>query len=128
MSLNPTACYSQQAKQLYGATDAYKEYEQKSKNRTCEQKQMLGAQIMDHFAQLGQMRPCPPDSPEALTWAKQLQAFLTQHYYTCTPQILQTLALSYAAGGTMTENIDKVGGKGTGAFAKEVIDAYMNQL
>jgi hypothetical protein len=27
----------------------------------------------------------------------------------------------------MTENIDKVGGAGTGAFAKEVIDIYVAQ-
>jgi len=34
------------------------------------------------------------------------------------------LAESYAGGGSMTENIDKVGGAGTGAFAKQVIDEY----
>jgi hypothetical protein len=27
----------------------------------------------------------------------------------------------------MTENIDKVGGAGTGAFAKEVIDLYVHK-
>ena len=28
----------------------------------------------------------------------------------------------------MTENIDKVGGDGTGAFAKQVIDIYTQKL
>ena len=117
--------YSTQAKALYGKTAAYQEYQQKSRNRTKAQEQDLGAQVMDFFAQLGRMRPCAPDCDQALAWAKKLQDFFTANYYTCTPQILGSLAESYAAGGSMTENIDKAGGPGTGAFAKEVIDAYI---
>lgn len=83
---------------------------------------------MDFFTRLGKIRPCEPDSKTALTWAKELQDFFTEHFYTCTPQILKGLAESYAGGGSMTENIDKVGGAGTGAFAKEVIDAYIESL
>ena len=120
--------YSQQAKTLYGKTDAYKEFEQKSKNRTAEQEKDLNAQVMDFFARLGKMRPCAPDSEVAQNWAKELQAFFTEHFYTCTPQILKSLAESYAGGGSMTENIDKVGGEGTGAFAKQVIDIYLSRL
>ena len=120
--------YSVQAKTLYGKTDAYKEFEQKSKNRTQQREKDLGAQVMDFFARLGKMRPCDPASPEAQSWAKELQEFFTANYYTCTPQILGSLAESYAGGGSMTENIDKVGGDGTGAFAKEVIDRYIETL
>ena len=120
--------YSQQAKVLYGKTDAYKEFERKQKGRTKEQEKDLNAQVMELFAKLGKMRPCPPDSEEAQNWAKELQAFFTEHFYTCTPQILGSLAESYAGGGSMTENIDKVGGEGTGAFAKLVIDIYLSRL
>ena len=119
--------YSTQAKALYGKTDAYKEFEQKSKNRTKEQEKDLGTQVMDFFARLGKMRPCDPACEEAQSWAKELQDFFTENYYTCTPQILGTLAESYAGGGSMTETIDKPGGAGTGAFAKEVIDIYIQQ-
>ncbi len=120
--------YSEQAKILYGKTDAYREFEQKSKSRTKEQEKDLGEQVMDFFARLGKMRPCQPDSEAAQSWAKELQDFFTEHFYTCTPQILKGLAESYAGGGSMTENIDKVGGAGTGAFAKEVIDLYIEKL
>ncbi|MBE6974246.1 MAG: MerR family transcriptional regulator [Ruminococcaceae bacterium] len=120
--------YSQQAKVIYGKTDAYKEYEQKKKGRTKEQEKDLGDQVMDFFVRLGKMRPCAPDSEEAQNWAKELQAFFTEHFYTCTPQILKGLAESYAGGGSMTENIDKAGGEGTGAFAKQVIDIYTQKL
>ena len=57
--------YSQQAKTLYGKTDAYKEFQQKSAKRTREQEKSLGNQVMDFFVQLGKLRPCQPDSPEA---------------------------------------------------------------
>ena len=120
--------YSQQAKALYGKTDAYKEYEQKTKARTRQQEQDLGTQVMDFFVRLGKMRPCDPNSQEAHAWAKELQDFFTENYYTCTPQILSSLAGSYAGGGSLTENIDKAGGAGTGAFAKEVIDSYLHSL
>ena len=53
--------YSAQAKALYGKTDAYKEFQQKSASRTKEQELDLGAQVMDFFARLGKMRPCEPD-------------------------------------------------------------------
>ena len=120
--------YSQQAKALYGKTDAYKEFQQKSKDRTPQQEKDLGAQVMDFFVRLGQLRPCEPDCEAAQTWVKELQDFLTAHFYTCTPEILQGLAQSYAGGGSMTENIDKAGGIGTGEFAKQVIDAYVANL
>ena len=120
--------YSQQAKILYGKTDAYKEYEQKSKARTSEQENDLGVQVLDFFVRLGKMRPCDPDCEAAQVWVKELQDFFTAHFYTCTPQILSSLAESYAGGGSMTENIDKVGGAGTGAFAKKVINTYIQHL
>ena len=62
--------YGTQARALYGKTDAYKEYEQKSKGRTQTQEKELGAQVMDFFVRLGQMRPCDPGSAEAQAWAK----------------------------------------------------------
>lgn len=76
--------YSNQAKAIYGKTQAYKEFEQKSKDRTAEQEKVLGDQVMDFFARLGKMRPCRPDCEAAFSWAKELQAFFTAHYYTCT--------------------------------------------
>ena len=120
--------YAHQAKVLYGKTDAYKEYEQKAKGRTKQQEQDLGEQVMALFVALGQLRPCDPESEAAQNWAAQLQAFFTEHFYTCTPQILRSLAQSYAGGGSMTENIDKAAGAGTGDFAKQVIDIYLDNL
>ena len=116
--------YSAQAKAMWGKTDAYKEFEQKEKGRTKAQSDALGGQVMDFFARLGQMKAQDPGSDEVQAWVRDLQAFFTEHFYNCTPQILQGLGEMYAGGGSMTENIDAAGGKGTGEFARKAIEIY----
>lgn len=120
--------YSAQAKTLYGKTDAYQEFEEKSKGRTKEQSNALGQQVMDFFVRLGAMEEKDPGSEAAQSWVKELQTYFTEHFYNCTPQILQSLGESYAGGGSMNENIDAAGGPGTGAFAKAAIDIYCRGL
>lgn len=116
--------YSAQAKALWGKSDAYREFEEKHKTRTKEQDDALGEQVMDFFARLGAMKDQSPDSDAAQGWVKELQAFFTEHFYTCTPQILKGLGEMYAGGGSMTENIDAEGGKGTAEFARQAIAIY----
>lgn len=116
--------YSAQAKVLWGKTDAYKEYECKSKGRSKETSKALGDDLMQLFAEVGTLRDLAPESEKVQNWVRQLQDFITTHYYTCTKPILQNLGEMYAGGGSMTENIDAAGGKGTGAFAKKAIDFY----
>ncbi len=116
--------YDDQAKVLYGKTDAYKEYTQKAAGRSQEQQKFLGEGLMTLFVQLGQLKDLAPESPEVQAWVKALQAYITEHYYNCTPQILKGLGEMYAGGGSMTENIDAAGGEGTGEFAHRAIAIY----
>ena len=116
--------YSAQAKALWGKTDAYKEFEQKSAGRSKDTEKAIGNDLMDLFVQLGTLRNQAPGSEAVQNWVAQLQAFITDHYYNCTKPILQGLGEIYAGGGSMTENIDNAGGQGTGAFAKAAIDIY----
>lgn len=116
--------YAAQAKTLYGKTDAYREYTQKSKDRSKEQENALGDQVMDFFVRLGQMRNLDPGSEAVQAWVKELQDFFTEHYYTCTSQILRGLAEGYAGGGSLNENIDAAGGRGTGEYARRAIEIY----
>ena len=116
--------YSAQAKARWGATEAYREYEQKTKGQTKEQMQSTGGDLMDIFARMGTIRHTDPASPEAQAMVKALQDFITAHYYTCTKQILQGLGMMYIAGDSMTENIDAAGGEGTADFAHRAIEIY----
>ena len=116
--------YSAQAETLYGKTDAWQEYQQKANGRSKAQEQALGDGIMELFTKLGTMKHLSPESCEVQAWVKELQSYITEHFYNCTPQILLGLGQMYAGGGSMTENIDAAGGRGTGEFALEAIRHY----
>lgn len=116
--------YSAQAKTLWGKTDAYREYEVKSRGRSKETDKALGDDLMGLFRELGTMRDQAADSEAVQAWVKKLQSFITEHYYTCPNPILMGLGQMYAGGGSMTENIDHAGGAGTGEFAMEAITVY----
>lgn len=116
--------YTAQAKARWGKTDAWKEYEDKSRGRSAEESRDIGGQLMDIFRDLGQIRHLAPESGEAQALIDRLRAFITGHYYTCTPQILRGLGQMYIAGGEMTENIDAAGGPGTADYAHRAIDYY----
>ena len=119
--------YSAQAKAKWGKTEAYREFEQKTKGQTKQQLQATGGDLMDIFARMGTLRDTDPASPEAQAMVKQLQEFITAHYYTCTRQILRGLGQMYIAGDSMTENIDKAGGEGTALFAHRAIEVYCGE-
>ena len=116
--------YSARAKEKWGGTDAYQEYEQKTKGQSKESARSAADGLMDIFREIGAIRTASPASAEAQALVRKLQDYITAHYYTCTSQILRGLGRMYAAGGEMTENIDKAGGEGTAVFAKDAIEIY----
>lgn len=116
--------YAAQAKEKWGNTDAYREFENKTQGQSAQQMRDKGQELMEYFVRLGAMRDLPADHDEAQAWAAQLRSFITENYYTCTKEILRSLGMMYAGGGEMTENIDAAGGAGTGAFAQQVIEHY----
>lgn len=116
--------YARQAKEKWGSTDAYRESQKKTAGKTKEQLRSDGDKLMDIFAQLGAVRFEDPASEQAQALIGKLQAFITEHYYNCTPQILRGLGQLYVAGDEMTENINKAGGPGTAEFAQKAIEIY----
>ena len=77
--------YATKAKETWGETPAYQEFEQKTKGK------------------------------------------ISAHYYTCTDRILSGLGQMYAAGGEMTDNIDRYGGEGTAVFASRAIRVFCDR-
>ena len=116
--------YAAQAREKWGHTEAYREYEQKTQGQSPAQMQANGDGLMTIFAEIGAIRHTSPESAEAQTLVRKLQDFITAHYYTCTPQILRGLGQMYIAGDSMTENIDRTGGEGTAAFTHRAIEYY----
>ena len=116
--------YAAEAKEKWGKTESYKEFRQKTDGQSKTQMQTTGDALMDIFREFGAIRHLSPASAEAQELVAKLQKFITDHYYTCTKQILFGLGQMYAAGDEMNENIDKAGGAGTGAFTRDAIAIY----
>ena len=109
--------YAAEAKEKWGKTEAYREYEQRGK-------QDAGDALMAVFAKIGEIRHLDPASSEAQAMVKTLQDFISGNYYTCTKQILQGLGQMYVADERFKENIDRAGGAGTADFVARAIEIY----
>ena len=116
--------YAREAKASWGQTKEWQEYEQKSKGRTKEQTAAISEGMMDIFKDFGAIRHTDPASAEAQALVNRLQSYITEHFYTCSDAILLSLSGMYGGGGSMTENIDKAGGPGTGEFAARAIAVH----
>ena len=116
--------YKERAKAEWGSTDAYKEYEKKSKGRTDQEQQELNAQMMNIFREFNAVKATGASSAEAKAIVKKLQDFISEHYYHCTDEILESLGKAYGSGGEFTKNINAAAGEGTAEFAAETIEVY----
>lgn len=119
--------YSRQAKELYGNTPEYKELEEKQKNRTKAEDNLLADRFMLFFKEAGEMKDKDPASPEAQDLVKRIQDYITENLYTCTNKILRGLGKMYSGGGDFTKNIDAYGGEGTAVFVDNAIQVYCDK-
>jgi len=116
--------YCARAKENWGKTEVWKEFEQKQQYKTREDDLRAGADIMEIFAEFGAMADQDPASETAQAQVDKLRAFITEHFYTCTLQLLAGLGKMYAGDGEFAETIDRAGGEGTAAFASEAVRIY----
>ena len=116
--------YSKKAKEQWGQTPEYKEFEEKSKNWTKEYESGLMADFSKLFEEFGTMKEMDPASAEVQSQVKKVQDFITKNMYTCTNDILYGLGTGYVGGGELQENIDKMGGEGTAVFIFNAIKIY----
>ena len=116
--------YAAEAKAKWGKTEAYREFEAKTAGQSQDQMRSTGDALMDIFVEFGAIRTTDPASAEAQALVAKLQNFITEHYYTCTKQILRGLGMMYVSGDSMTDNINHAGGPGTADFASQAIAIY----
>ncbi len=116
--------YAKRAKEQWGNTPEYNEFREKDSRRTSEEEQELIERFMSLFSEFGELKSGSPEGTEAQAMVKKLQDFITEHFYTCTDEILSGLGKMYTADSEFKENIDKAGGSGTADFAAAAIDAY----
>jgi len=101
--------YKSETKEKWGNTEAYAEFESKTKDYSKERFADINSgleSIFGSFAELMQTGAVP-SSAEAQALVKKLQDYITQSYYTCTDEILKGLGQMYVADERFKNNIDK---------------------
>lgn len=116
--------YAKRAKEQWGQLDAYKEFEDKAKDWTDNQRVNVTNDFMKLFEEFGAMKEMEPSAQQVQNQVEKLQAFITDHFYHCTNEILRELGKMYTDGGEFTQNIDRAGGAGTADLVAKAIDVY----
>ena len=114
-----------EAKEKWGQTPAYKEYEAKTSGYSEIKHNALAAgmdRIMAEFASCMKNGKAP-DAAEAQALAKTLQDYITENYYLCTNEILAGLGQMYVNDERFKNNIDNHA-HGTAAFVCDAIEIY----
>ena len=115
--------YAAEAKERWGNTDAYAEYEEKTRDYDDPQWKLLKGEGAEILAEFGRNRHLEPGSPEAQALVKKWQDYITANYYTCTKPILSCLGEMYIGDDRFTENLDR-NGEGTALFMATAIEIY----
>lgn len=114
--------YKEEVKERWGQSEAYREFVQRQqKGETFEKSE---TQMMSLFTEIGMLREQPPADIKVQDKIRELQSFITDHYYNCTNEILKNLGVMYTEDERFRQNIDKAGGSGTAAFVRQAIEVY----
>ncbi|MBY0752863.1 MerR family transcriptional regulator [Streptococcus sp. 2018037] len=116
--------YKAEAKERWGQTAAYAEFEEwydASKDR------VFAQEMQAIFEVFGKMQSLEADHPDVQAQVANLQAYITENFYTCTKEILRNLGLMYVEDERFSVNIDRAGGPGTAAFVSQAIAVYCRE-
>lgn len=119
--------YEKEARQRWGGTSAYSEFEKKDGGRSDEARKDAAEGLMRVFERFGRIKDSgkAEDNESAQEAVKALKAYISENYYTCTDEILAGLGEMYVADERFKANIDERCGQGTAAFARGAIKAYI---
>lgn len=116
--------YAKKAKESWGHTNEFKEFEEKQKNRSAEATKTVNQQLMMIFAEFGKVKSENHDAEVVQALVKKLQNYISDNFYRCSNEILSDLGKMYAGGGDFTKNIDEFAGEGTAVFVNKAIEYY----
>lgn len=119
--------YAKKAKESWGNTPEYQEFNEKNKNRSVQENNIISAEMMNIFTEFGTMLDYNPSSERVQFQVKKLQDFITENFYTCSDKILHGLGKMYSGGGDITRSIDNTGGNGTAEFVSKAIEIYCDK-
>lgn len=116
--------FKEEAKEKWGKTVAYQEYEQKAATQNECNYDKMANELMTIFSEIGILKQLSPNDEAVQKKISALQKFITDNYYVCTNEILSELGEMYVYDERFKKNIDKAGGDGTAEFVRQAIAMY----
>ena len=116
--------YAERAEKEWGDTSLYAEFKEKS---TSQDYSAVIDGLMEIFREFGTMRTFSKDSAVVRTQITKLRSYITDHFYTCTDEILLTLADVYTSNDEFRKNIDDAGGEVTAEFVSSAVKEYLGK-
>ena len=121
--------YEAEARARWSNTDAYREHKEKTKHYSKEKWAEVNDGLMKIFAEFAVCKDsgAASDSVEAKALAAKLQAYITEHFYTCTAKILAGLGKMYTEDERFKNTIDTYS-EGTAAYAANAIHEFCKEI
>lgn len=118
--------YAAEVKERWGGTDAYRESQERTAKYTRADFDAQQKEADAIFARFAALRSTSPAAPEVQALVREWQDFITDHYYTCTKEILAGLGQMYTADERFRRNLDRHG-EDTADFISRAIAVYCGQ-
>lgn len=115
--------YAEEARQLYGHSDAYKESQNKTKNYSKQDRNNITDEGTAVYRQIAAHMDKKPAHRTVQALVKRWQDHISRHYYKCTKEILGGPGELYVNDPRFTKNIDKIK-PGLAAFLSRAIAHY----
>lgn len=121
--------YAAEAKEKWGSTAAYREFEKKTNDYSSDKWKEVGAGMENIMAAFAKCRNngCSADSSEAEKLVRKLQNYISETSYTCTDEMLAELGKIYTEDERFRVNIDRHG-NGTAQFVANAIKAARTSI
>lgn len=119
--------YSEEVKNKYGNTSAYKESNEKTSKYTKEDWSNIMKGWDEIYKKLANLMDKNPDDKEVQESVHQFREHISKNFYDCTPEIFRGLGELYINDERFTANIDKYK-VGLSKFLREAINIYCDNI
>ena len=120
--------YREEAKEKWGNTDSFRQYEENAGNFSKNKQNDLANEMDDVMAEFSECMKNgdAPSSDAAQRLVKKLKNHITESYYNCTDEILLCLGQMYVGDERFKGNIDRHA-EGTAVFICQAIESCCNK-
>lgn len=115
--------YAEEAKARWGGTEAYRECARRTAKYTQEDFARIQEQSASVFGEFAALVGTNPADARAQALVGRWQTFISEHYYLCPNEMLESLGQMYVADERFMKNLDRFG-DGTAQFMADAIAVY----